>query len=55
MHFVNQKMKSNEGRGHKSVTACCEGTVTASLYFGLQTPVKYAAAAGNITNTCKRS
>ena len=55
MHFVSHKMKSNDGRGHKSVTEWWEDTVTASLYFKLQKPVKYAAAAGNITNTCKKS
>jgi hypothetical protein len=55
MHFVNHKMKSNDGRGHKSVTVWCEGTVTASLYFKLHAPTKYVAAAGNITNTCKRN
>jgi len=56
MHFVNRKLKSNDGRGHKSVTEWCASTVTASLYFKLPpTPVKYVAAAGNITNTCKRN
>jgi len=56
MRFVNRKMKSNDGRGHKSVTGWCEGTVTASFYCKLQTtPVKYVTAARNITNTCKRN
>jgi hypothetical protein len=52
-HLVNQKMKSNDSRGHKSVTKWHDGTVTASLYFKLKTPAKYTAAAANITNTCK--
>ena len=41
LQFVNHKMKSNDGRGHKSVTEWCVGTAIASLYFKLQTPVKY--------------
>lgn len=55
MNFVNHKTKSNDGKGNKSVTEWCDGTVTASFYFKLKTPLKYVAAAGNITNTCKRN